>query len=98
VTAGEFGFDESVLERVQAISQVGVAQPVIESTAEFAGGTRASMLILGVDMTGDRSLRDYDLRGPDASVIDDPLVFPSPTRFVDHHKGICRTQSPGCAQ
>ena len=33
------------------------------------------MLILGVDMTGDRSLRDYDLESGDEAVIDDPLVF-----------------------
>jgi putative ABC transport system permease protein len=33
------------------------------------------MLVLGVDMTGDRSLRDYDLESGDEAVIDDPLVF-----------------------
>ena len=31
--------------------------------------------MLGVDMTGDRSLRDYDLEAGDEAVIDDPLVF-----------------------
>jgi putative ABC transport system permease protein len=34
-----------------------------------------NLLVLGVDMTGDRSLRDYDLDSADESVIDDPLVF-----------------------
>src|ERR1043165_164001 len=33
------------------------------------------MLILGVDMTGDRSLRDYELDSADETIIDDPLVF-----------------------
>src|SRR5206468_5600555 len=34
VTAGEAGFDEEVLERVQAASTVGVAVPVIEAIVE----------------------------------------------------------------
>lgn len=33
------------------------------------------MLILGVDMTRDRSLRDYDLESGEEAVFDDPLVF-----------------------
>ena len=33
------------------------------------------MLMLGVDMTGDRSLREYDLESGDEAMIDDPLVF-----------------------
>ena len=33
------------------------------------------LLVLGVDMTGDRSLRDYDLESGDEAVVDDPLVF-----------------------
>ena len=36
---------------------------------------QGKLLILAVDMTGDRSLRDYDLEGGDEDVIDDPLVF-----------------------
>src|SRR5262245_17592904 len=76
--AGEPGFDESVLERVQAASTVRVAVPVIEAVADtkqIAGGGQGSLLVLGIDMTGDRSLRDYDLESGDDAVIDDPLVF-----------------------
>src|SRR5688572_19646659 len=75
VSAGEFGFDESVLERVQAIPEVGIAVPVIESTVETNIPGEGSMLILGIDMTGDRSLRDYDLKDADEAIIEDPLVF-----------------------
>src|SRR5262245_7373344 len=32
VSAGEFGFDEPILERVQAVPEVGVAVPIIEAT------------------------------------------------------------------
>jgi putative ABC transport system permease protein len=75
VTAGEFGFDETVLERVQAVPEVGVAVPVIEATAETDLPGQGTLLILGVDMTGDRSLRDYSMESADEAIIEDPLVF-----------------------
>jgi putative ABC transport system permease protein len=75
VTSGEFGFEESVLERVQAVPEVGVAVPVIEATAETLLPGEGTLLILGVDMTGDRSLRDYSMDSADDAIIDDPLVF-----------------------
>jgi len=75
VSAGEFGFDESILERVQAVPEVGVAIPVIEATVETKILGQGSMLVLGIDMTSDRSLRDYELKDADDAIIDDPLVF-----------------------
>src|SRR5207237_1585851 len=75
VSAGEFGFDESVLEKVQDVPEVGVAVPVIEATVDTGIPGQGSLLILGIDMTGDRSLRDYDIDNADDSIIDDPLVF-----------------------
>ena len=75
VTAGEAGFPEEALERVQAIADVQVAVPVIEAPAATRLAGQGNILILGVDMTGDRSLRDYDLESGDEAVIDDPLVF-----------------------
>ena len=36
---------------------------------------QGNVLMLGIDMTGDRSLREYDIESGDAAVIDDPLVF-----------------------
>jgi putative ABC transport system permease protein len=75
VTSGEFGFDESILERVQNVAEVGVAVPVIEATAETGIPSEGTLLILGVDMTGDRSLRDYEMESADDAIIDDPLVF-----------------------
>lgn len=74
VTAGETGFDEETLERVQASPSVRVAVPIIEAVVDTPSKSSGNLLVLGVDMTGDRSLRDYDLDGDD-SVIDDPLVF-----------------------
>ena len=71
VAAGEPGFDEGVLEKVQNVAQVRAAAPVIEATVSTDKG---NLLILGVDMLGDRNLRNYDLEGTD-DAIDDPLIF-----------------------
>jgi putative ABC transport system permease protein len=75
VTSGEFGFEESILERVQALPQVGVAVPIIEATVDTSLPGEGTMLVLGVDMTGDSSLRDYSMDSADDAIIDDPLVF-----------------------
>jgi putative ABC transport system permease protein len=75
VTAGEAGFPEDILERVQAIPDVLVAVPVIEAPAGTRLVGQGNILILGVDMTGDRRLRDYDLESGDEAIVDDPLVF-----------------------
>src|SRR5262249_52942819 len=75
ITAGEPGMDEEVLDRVQAFRQVKVAVPVTEAVVGTGLPGQGNLLILGVDMTGDRSLRDYDLESGDDAVIDDPLVF-----------------------
>jgi putative ABC transport system permease protein len=75
VTAGEFGFPEEVLERVQAVEEVRVAVPVIEAAVDTGRKGQGNLLILAVDMTGDRSLRDYDLDSGQEAIVDDPLVF-----------------------
>ncbi len=75
ITAGETGFAEEILERVQAISEVRVAVPVIEASINPKLKTPGNILVLAVDMTGDRSLRDYDLDESGEVPIDDPLVF-----------------------
>ncbi|MBM3753150.1 MAG: FtsX-like permease family protein [Acidobacteria bacterium] len=75
VTAGEAGFDEEVLERVQAAPGVRVAVPVIEAVVNLNLRSQGNILILAVDLTGDRSLRDYTLEEGEDTVIEDPLVF-----------------------
>ncbi len=75
VTSGETGFDEDVLDKVQSLPEVRVASPVIEAVANTGLKGQGSLLILGVDMTGDRGLRDYSVQGDDETVVDDPLVF-----------------------
>ncbi len=75
ITAGEAGFGEDVLERVQAVPTVRVAVPIIEAVADSNIRGEGKLLVLGVDMTGDQSLRDYDFDTSDGVVIDDPLIF-----------------------
>jgi putative ABC transport system permease protein len=75
VTAGEPGFNEEVLETVQSASSVRIAVPIIEAVVDTGLRGQGSLLVLGVDMTGDRSLREYNFDEGDAAVIEDPLVF-----------------------
>jgi putative ABC transport system permease protein len=75
VSAGDTGFPEDALERVQGVKEVSAAAPVIESSVDTGLHGQGRLLILAVDMTGDRSLRDYDFENGDQDVIDDPLVF-----------------------
>src|SRR5258708_5699303 len=72
VSAGDAGFDEEVLDKVRDVVGVRAAAPAIESSVTLQGQTH--LLILGVDMLGDRSLRSYDFDDTDTA-IDDPLVF-----------------------
>ena len=75
VSAGDAGFPEEVLEKVQSLREVRAAAPIIETEADPGLAGQGKLLILAVDMTGDRSLRDYDFDNAEQDVIDDPLIF-----------------------
>ncbi len=75
ISAGDTGFEEDVLERVQSVPGVRTASAVIEAVAATDLPGQGNLMILGVDMTGDRSLREYSFESGDEAVIDDPLVF-----------------------
>jgi putative ABC transport system permease protein len=75
ITAGELGFGEEVLERVQEMPHVRVAAPVIEAVVGTGLEGQGNLLVMGVDMTGDRSLRSYELAAGGEPLLDDPLVF-----------------------
>jgi putative ABC transport system permease protein len=74
VTAGESGLPEEVLETVRATPGVRIAQPVIEVIADTSFGDEGRLLVLGVDTTGDRELRDYEF-DRSRTEIADPLLF-----------------------
>lgn len=75
ITAGDGGFPEETLELTQSLPEIRAAAPIIEATVESGFPGQGNLLILGVDMTGDRNVRDYNLEESDNGVIDDPLVF-----------------------
>jgi len=74
VSAGESGFPERILDTVRATPGVQLAEPVIEVIAETPFATESSLLVLGVDTTGDRQLRDYEF-DPSQTQIADPLAY-----------------------
>jgi putative ABC transport system permease protein len=73
VTAGEAGFPEAALEMVRATPGVAAAQPVVEAVVRAEGEAESSVMVLGIDFLGDRTLRDWDYE--DEEVLDDPLIF-----------------------
>lgn len=73
VVGDEGGFPESVWETVKDTPGVHVAQPVIEVLANTAFADEGSLLIVGVDMLGDRELREYQF-DEEGSEIADPLI------------------------
>jgi putative ABC transport system permease protein len=75
ISAGDAGLEEEILERVQNVPEVRIAVPVIEAVMTPQTKSQANLLILAVDMTGDRNLRDYALESGDENFIEDPLVF-----------------------
>ncbi|HQR34468.1 MAG TPA: ABC transporter permease [Blastocatellia bacterium] len=73
VVGNEGGFPESVWETVKDTPGVHVAQPVIEVLANTAFEDESSLMIVGVDMLGDRELREYQF-DESGEEIADPLV------------------------
>jgi putative ABC transport system permease protein len=74
MTAGQAGLPESVVDDIRSVPGVRTAVPVIEAVVHTADVSQGNILILGVDMAGDRSMRDYTMEGNE-DVVSDPLVF-----------------------
>ena len=73
VTAGPGGLPEDVVDKVRAVRGVNAAVPVIEAVVHTSDAAQGNILILGVDMAGDGSMRDYAIEGEEA--VSDPLGF-----------------------
>jgi putative ABC transport system permease protein len=74
ISAGETGFPESTLDTVRATPGVKLAEPVIEVIANTAFQDEGSLLILGVDTTGDQQLREYEFDRQQTQIVD-PLTY-----------------------
>ena len=61
ISSGDIGVPEEVLERLQDVAVVSAAAPVVEAVVDTGLPGQGKLLILAVDMTGDRSLRDYEV-------------------------------------
>ncbi|MBI5441354.1 MAG: FtsX-like permease family protein [Deltaproteobacteria bacterium] len=70
----EGGVPEEVQERIRDVPGVRATAPVIEQIVVPERAELGSLLVVGVDLLGDRELRDYGFEGADAD-IDDPLLF-----------------------
>ncbi len=73
VVGGEGGFPEAVWETIKDTPGVHVAQPIIEVIANTAFADEGNLMIVGVDMLGDRELREYQFDEADSEIAD-PLV------------------------
>lgn len=74
VVAGEAGFGEEILEIVRSTPGVEIAQPVIEIVARTAFEGGGDLLIVGVDTTEDKRLREYQIDESETDV-ENPLAL-----------------------
>jgi len=74
ISAGESGFPESILDGVRATPGVKLAEPVIEVVVNTAFQDEGSLLILGVDTTGDQQFREYEFDRSKTQIAD-PLTY-----------------------
>jgi putative ABC transport system permease protein len=75
VSAGDAGFSETILEKIEKTAGIRHSVPMIEARGFLAGPQKAgqSLVILGVDLLREQSVRTYKMS--DEQVVDDPLVF-----------------------
>ncbi len=68
------GVPEQMQESLRELPGIRAQAPVIEQIVLPARGELGSLLLLGVDLLGDREMREYGFEGEDAD-LDDPLLF-----------------------
>jgi putative ABC transport system permease protein len=68
------GVPEEVQERVRELPGIRATSPVIEQIVVPERGELGSLMVIGIDLLGDREMRDYGFDGQDAD-LDDPLLF-----------------------
>lgn len=89
ITGGQSGFPETMADRVQRVSGVEYAVPVIETTATLINGENRSILIIGVDMLQDQHIRDYRV-SDETTEIPDPLLFLAKPDSLLMSRGLAR--------
>lgn len=72
--SGVGGVPESLEADVRDVPGVRALTPVIEEVVQIDPPGRGGALVLGIDLIGDRDMREYGFEGADAD-LDDPLLF-----------------------
>lgn len=70
----EGGVPEEVQEKVRNFPGIRATAPVIEQIVVPEKGELGSLMVIGIDLLGDREMREYGFEGEDAD-LDDPLLF-----------------------
>jgi putative ABC transport system permease protein len=83
----EGGVPEELQEAIRERPGIRAQSPVIEQVVVPERGELGSLLVLGVDLLGDREMRDYGFEGEDAD-LDDPLLFLAQPDSVAVAKGL----------
>ena len=83
------GVPEELQEKIRDIPGIRAQSPVIEQLVVPERGELGTLLVLGVDLLGDREMRDYDFSGEDAD-LDDPLLFLAQADSVALSKSFAR--------
>ena len=68
------GVPEEVQEKVRELPGIKATSPVIEQIVVPERGELGSLMVIGIDLLGDREMREYGFEGEDAD-LDDPLLF-----------------------
>jgi putative ABC transport system permease protein len=74
ITAGESGLREKLLDLVENVVGIEYAVPVIETNANFSGGSERSLMILGIDVLQDHKIRDFSITD-ETTDVPDHLLF-----------------------
>src|ERR1700690_3353516 len=61
ITGAASGFPEDLIDRVQKVSGVEYAVPVIDTQGILVGAREQTLMILGVDVLQDGNIREYKL-------------------------------------
>ncbi|HLG18520.1 MAG TPA: FtsX-like permease family protein [Bdellovibrionota bacterium] len=74
VTAGAAGVPEELWERLEKLPHVQYVTPILQQTLRIPQLGNETILLMGIDFTGDEKFRDYTFSKEGARV-DDPLAF-----------------------
>jgi putative ABC transport system permease protein len=98
ISAGESGFAEQFLDRVQKAPGIASAAPVIEGQARLSTKSTRTLTILGVDVHQDQQIRNYRLSGQSTDTQNPLMLLSEPntiliTQALAEREGIKKDQN-----